>query len=323
MNTFADRENKVLSFMEQVQEAKLVKEEEDAFNQSIDYKLKVLDKCEQDGRNICLDTIFAKIYKDAIPLNDEYKQAYVDDLDASFKDFMAFRCPKGIEYYVKEGLRKKSPFAKRVLEAVNNLVEDEMRNKAMNIEDIDTKELVFNNTEDIHKKLDVIGQDLSVPEISQAIKDNVKQTAISEITRAKAQKDELKSIENELVNDININTEESVREALEFRGLTNTKDYIPTLFEAVLINKINKIQPLYESGQLQNVYLYGAVADYGKEENVSESSEISFASMEDLAFVEAVKEYTGLSMLKALKLESFTKSYISDLAQEYAQERFY
>jgi hypothetical protein len=28
-------------------------------------------------------------------------------------------------------------------------------------------------------------------------------------------------------------------------------------------------------------------------------------------------------MLKALKLESFTKSYINDLAQEYAQARFW
>ena len=322
MNTFADRENKVLSFMEQVQEARLIKEQEDTFKQSTDYKLKTLDKCEKDAREICLDRIFAKIYKDAIPLNDEYKHAYMDELDSSFRDFMATRCPKGIEYYVKEGLRKNSPFAKRVLEAVNNLVEEEMHNKAMNIEDVDPKELVFHNSEDVQKKLDVIGQDLAAPEIAQAVQDNVRQTALSEITRAKAQKEALKALESELANDVNMNTEEAVKEALELRGYGEVRDYVPTLFESVIINKLNKIQPQYEAGMLQDVYLYGAVSDYGKEEQVSESGEPTFASMEDLAFVEAVKEYTGLSMLKALKLESFTKQQVADLAQEYAQARF-
>jgi hypothetical protein len=322
MNTFDDRENKVLSFMEQVQEAKVIQEQEDAFRQSTDYKLKTLDKCEKDAREICLDSIFARVYKDAIPLNDDYKQAYMDDLDASFKDFMAVRCPKGIEYYVKEGLRKNSPFAKRVLEAVNNLVDEEMRDKALNIEDIDPKDLVFNNSEDVQKRLNVIGQDLAVPEISQAIKDNVRQTALSEITRAKAQKEELKNLESELANDVNINTEEAVKEALELKGYGQLQDYVPSLFESVLINKLNKLQPTYESGELQQVYLYGAVADYGKDEVTSESGDVSFATLEELAFVEAVKEYTGLSMLKALKLESFTKSQVEDLAQTYAQERF-
>lgn len=322
MNTFADREQKVLSFMEQVQEAKLVKEQEDAFMHSTDYKLKTLDKCEQDAREICLDKIFASLYKDAVPLNDEYKQAYADDLDASFKDFMALRCPKGLEFYVKEGLRKNSPFAKKILEAVNNLVEDEMQQKALNIEEIDPKELVFNSNDAVHKRLDIIGQDLAVPEISQAVKDNVRNTALSEIKRAKMHKEELKNLESELANDVNMHTEEAVREALELRGYGEVKDYIPTLFEAVLINKMNKIRPVYESGELQEVYLYGAVADYGKEEEVNESESPRFATMEELAFVEAVKEYTGLSILKALKLESFTKNYVSDLAQEYAQERF-
>lgn len=322
MTKFSDSEQKVLSFMEQVEEEKLIQEQENAFTQSTEYKLKTLDKCENDAKKVCLDKIFSKAYKDAVPLNDEYKQAYVDDLDSSFKEFIATRCPNGIEYYVKEGLKKNSPFAKKVLEAVNNLVEEEMNDKAMNIENIDPKDLVFNSNDDVQKKLDVIGQELSVPEISDAVKNNVKQTALSEIQRAKAQKEEYKNLENELAQDININTEESVKEALELRGYGEVKDYIPTLFEAVLINKMNKLQPIYESGNLQEVYLYGAVSDYGKEKDITESGDPKFASVEDLAFVEAVKEYTGLSLLKALKLESFNRNYVYDLAQEYAQQRF-
>ena len=318
MSTFEDRENKVLSFMEAVQEQRVMKEEEDNFINSTEYKLKTLDKCEDDAREICLDRIFSRIYKDAVPLNDDYKAAYNEDLDNAFKSFMASRCPKGIEFYVKEGLKKKSPFAKRVLEAVNDLVNNEYRPKALNIEEVDPRELVFATTDDIQTKLDVVAQALSGPEISQAVKDNVKQTALSEITRAKQEKENIKNIEAELANDVNIKTQEAVEEALELRGYGQNKDYVPTLFEAVMINKLNKIQSEIESGNAKEVYTYEALADYGAES----TEEKVFASPEELAFIESVKEYTALSLMKALKLESFTKYRIDDLAQEYAQQRF-
>ena len=321
MSTFAESENRVLNFMEAVQEQKVMQEEEDAFQQSTDYKLKTLDKCMDSAKDVCLDTIFAQLYKDAVPLNDEYKTAYADDLDAAFKDFMATRCPKGMEYYVKEGLKKNSPFAKKVLEAVDDLVKKEYNDKAMNIEDVKPEELMFHSTDDTQKKLDIIGQDLNVPEIAQAVKDNVKQTALSEITRAKKEKEDMKNIESELANDVNLDTPEKVQEAMELRGIGQTRDYVPSLFNGIMINKLNKITPMYESCQLQNVYTYGALSDYGKESNVTESGDTEFASPEELAFIEAVKEYTGLSILKALKLESFDKYRVADLAQEYAQAR--
>ena len=321
MNTFVESETKVFNFMEAVQLQKDMQTEDDAFRQSTDYKLKALDKNMDAARDICLDSIFAKLYKDAVPLNDEYKSAYATDLDDAFRDFMATRCPKGMEYYVKEGLKRKSPFAKRVLEAVDNLVKDQYHDKAMNIEDVKSEDLVFNSTDDVQKKLDIIGQDLSIPEISQAVKENVKQTALSEITRAKKEKENLKNIESELANDVNVDSEAKVQEAMELRGIGQTRDYIPTLFEGIMINKLNKITPLYESGQLQDVYTYNALSDYGKETDVSESADQMFAGPEELAFIEAVKEYTGLSILKALKLESFDKYRVADLAQEYAQAR--
>ena len=317
MSTFIENRNTVLSFMEAVEEELLMKKQEEDFINSTDYKLKTLDKCENDAKEICLDRIFAKIYKDAVPLSDDYKNANSEDLDDAFKTFMATRCPKGMEFYVKEGLKRKSPFAKRVLEAVNELVDKEYIQKALNIEDIDAKDLVFNTTDDVQTKLDVIGQELSGPEISQAVQDTVKQTALSEITRAKQEKENIKNIEAELANDININTQEAVEQALEMRGYGSTKDYVPTLFESIMINKLNMIQAKIESGENMEVYTYEALADYGTTNN----SDV-FATPEELAFIESVKEYTALSLLKALKLESFTKYRVDDLVQEYAQQRY-
>lgn len=315
MNTFADSKAHVFDFMNAVQDEMKAKQEEDAFKNRTDNKLRTLDKCQDDAKDVCLDTIFAQIYRNAVPLNDDFKVAHAEDIDATFKDFMAKKCPKGIEYYVKEGLKKNNPYAKKILEAVNDLVNDEYRDKAMNIEDYTVDDLPFKTTDDIVVKLDRINGELSGPEISQAIKDNVKNTAIAEITKAKQEKENLKNLEAELANDINMRTEESVNRAIELKGLNDAKDYVPSLFESVMINKMNKLTPIYNSGKLQNENIYNTLSEYGK---VTEGA----ASIEDLAFIEAVEEYTCLSMLKALKLESFNKYEINDLKDAYVQERF-
>lgn len=316
MSNFTESEAKVLSFMEAVQNERLMKEEEDAFMNTTDYKLKQLDRCEHDGKAICLDNILCRIYKDAVPLNDDYKNACAEDLDTCFKDYIATRAPKGIEYYIKEAIRKKSPFAKRVLEAVSNLVEDEMRDKALNIEDIDTKDLVFSSNDDLTKRLEFIGDDLNSNEIAQTVRDNVKATAMSEIERAKKEKETLKNLEAELKSDIDVNNQAAVESALELKGF-GPSDYIPSLFNGIMINKLNKAIPRFESGELADVYLYGAMNDF-REGEVEESAEIQMASPEEYAFIEAVKEYTALSVVKALKLESFNPIMINDLAYDYA-----
>ena len=48
-------------------------------------------------------------------------------------------------------------------------------------------------------------------------------------------------------------------------------------------------------------------------------TDVDTESIMDHAFVEAVKEYTALSMLRALKLESFSYSDVERLADAYAQ----
>jgi len=318
MATFEEREEKVFDFMRLVQEQMDAMQDEEDFRNSTNYKLKMLDKCEHDAKDICLDRLFARIYKDATPLSDDYKNAYTDDLDTAFHQFMQQRCPKGMEYYVKEGLKKKSPFAQKALEAVNDLVDSEYRDKAMNIEDIDPNDLVFATDDDVQKKIDVIGQDLSVPEISQAVNTNVRNTILSEIRRAKERKNAEKNLELDLANDIQVNSQESVESALELHDV-KVRDYTPSLFNGILINKINELRPRYESGELQNVFTYDALVDFGKPSPYEEGAEPKYASLQDLAFIEAVKEYTGWSVLKALRLESMDKNRVNDLAHEYAQ----
>ena len=95
----------------------------------------------------------------------------------------------------------------------------------------------------------------------------------------------------------------------------NTKKfYQPSLFESVMINKMNHVA----SESAMSTYLYDTLDMYG----VTESTMDRFATPEEIAFVESVREYTLINIAKSLKLEScFSNlSQIRELAMEYAQK---
>lgn len=322
MSNFEDTKEHVINFIDDVNNELKSKELDDEYNNSVDGKLKYLNKCKDDAKEICLDTILSQIYKDAIPLNDDYKLANAEDLDQSFKDFIATRCPKGISFYIKEENKKGNSAAKRILEAVEDLVDQEYYDKAMNIEDIDRDDIPFKVNDTIVTKLDNIKNELSAPELSQIIKDNVKQTALNEITTAKDEKQDLKNFEDDLANDVNVRDAAAVERAAELHDInTGFKDYNPTLFEAVMINKINKLNPIYEAGELHDKYLYNTIEDIYGTTTESEKNN-GYATLSELAFIESVKEYTGISMFSALGLDKMNKYRIKELTDKYSQERF-
>lgn len=316
MATFEDRKRNVTDFMKSINDKDEMKKQDEAFKNSTFYKLKKLDSEADKARNDCLNIVIVKAYKDALPLNDDYKAAYKNDIDAAFKDFLAQRCPKGIEYYIKEGLKKKSPFAKKVLEAVNELVDDQLKDKGLNIEDTKTDDIAFDPNEDVQRRINVIGDDLNIPDISEQIKSNVLNTAKSEITRAKEKKAEIKDLETTLANDINMNTKEAVDDYLLLHGYTENKFYEPTFFEAIMINKMNKYQAMYESGDLPTKFTYHTLNMYGKE------NDNNIASQGDLALIETVQDYTAWSLLKALKLESVDIYRLKDLIYDYTSTKY-
>lgn len=304
--------DKVIDFMGQVKAVKDQRKADEDFKNSDKYKLRVLDKEQKNANGVCLDLVFSKLYKDAIPLNDDYKVAYGDDLDADIHDFIHDRCPNGMEYYVKEAIRKGSKPAKNIYESVSAITDNFFMEKSLKIEECDPDDLVFRSGEDTQQKIDAMNKDLALDDVTEIIRDNVKSSAISEITRAKKEKQEIKNLENEMTNDMKISTEAAIDDYLELKGVTEKKTFNPTLFQGIMIGKMNELTALQESGQLQNQPLYNTLADYGM---VNESTE---SSLEERAFVESVKEMTKIELVSALRLESFGKKDIEDMANEYA-----
>ena len=305
-------EQKVIGFLDRAKDAREQEAQKKAFRNTSEYKLKMLDREEDKANGVCLDAIFSSIYKNALPLNDDYKVAHGEDLDAEMRDFINCRCPKGMEYYVKEGIKKGSRPAAKIMESAQKLVREFYEEKALNIAEIPAEDLVFQTGDDLQQKIDVVNQDLGIDDVAQVIRDNVKSSAISEITRAKKEKEDLRQLEHDMIDDMKIKSEAAIDERLERAGYTKNV-YTPTLFQGMMIGSLNKLQAMEAAGTLETVNLYDALEEYGI---VKEDGEAS--TLEERAFVEAVKEYTKFSIIRALNLESFGKRDISDLAVDYA-----
>ena len=309
-----NREIRLLDFIDNIENEERNKKAESDFKNSDTYKLRMIDKSRDEAKKEYLTKVLSDTYRDAIPLNDEYKVAYKDDIDKCFRDFLNERCPQGVEYYIKEAIKKNSGFAKKVLEAVNHLVDEKYNKLSLKLEEVTDEDLVFNNDKDEQKKVNVVGRELNTDEVASIVKDNVKQTAVSEIQRAKEEKEKLQAVEDELANDVKMNTPQKVEEAMRLKGLGQGY-YKPSLFNGIMISNMNKIQAKMESGDNCEYSTHDALKDYPMTLNES-------ATPQELAFIESVKEYTGYTLVKALKLESFDMYKIDNLAQSYAQRKY-
>lgn len=311
---FNDRERTVLDFMDRVKQKRRDEQKENEFKQSSTYKLRELDKQEKKARCDCTNMVFAKLYRDAVPLSDDYKVAHKDDLDNEIREFISARAPQGdIEYYVREAIKKGSKPAKDIQESVDRIVNNFYAEKAMDINKWNVEDLVFRTGEDTQQKINAITQDLALDDVTQIIRDNVKSSAISEITRAKKEKQEIEELENELSNDMKVKTEEAIDYRLALAGLTERKVFNPSLFQGIMIGKVNQLTEMQESGTLGSDFLYNTLEDYGMMESTQEPS------IEERAFVESVKELTKIQLIKTLCMERFKLQDIRDMASEYAQ----
>lgn len=311
-----DGENKVYDFINKVKDMKTQQEIDDKFRNSEKYKLRCLNDNQEKAKGVCLDMIFSKIYKDALPLNNDYKVAHGEDLDADMKSFIDDRCPKGMVYYIHEGIKKGSKPAKKIMDETNKIVNDDYNKKALNLEDYSANDMVFKATDETQKQIDVMSDKLNLDALSSIIKDNVKSSAISEIKRAKEEKEKIKNLESELANDMSVTDDAAIESALELHDINQQKDFVPTLFQGIMIGKVNKLQAMNESGLLEPDNLYNTLSEFGLPESLSEST--YEPSIEERAFVEAVKEFTKINVVKALKLESFPLNRVTELANEYA-----
>ena len=309
-------EEKIFNFIDTIEKERQDELADERFKTSDVYKRRIIDSAKENAANTCLSKIFEKFYIDAVPLNDDYKCAYHDGLCNDIHKFVSDRTDgKTLSYYVGEAIKSGSVPAKRIMESVTKIVDEYFADKEANLGDINTEDdLVFKMDDDTEQKLNVINRDLELDDLSQIISDNVRVTAASEIARAKAEKEKIKEVERELSDNLSVNNESAIETELELRGMSKKKFFQPSLFEGIMINKLNNVT----AESASSTYLYDTLEMYG----MTESAVDKFATPEEIAFTESVREYTLLNIIKSLKLENCFNNLqnIRDLATEYAQK---
>lgn len=317
-------EKKVINFMESVEDelALIKKNNEPITFTKFNGATPMVRKCEDDCRNAALRGVLTNIYTDTLPFPDVYKALNNTEIVNRFDSFIDRKCPQGLELYIREKM-KKSPCAEKIMEEVEGLVNDTMsdiNDKLDNGEAIAKSEVEFDpENNEFKDKVSIIGKNVTPEEIIQMVRQNVVDTAKHEIKTAIDEKNKLKDLESQLANDINIDTPAAVESALELNDINTVKDYTPSIFTGMMINKLNKISPKFESGELSNIYLHGALEEFGFP--AKESTDVNFATAEDLAFMEAVEEFTALSLFRTMKFENITARDFDSIALEYAQAK--
>ena len=285
----------MINFISELEADRKKESEIKQIKESTDYKIRVLNEKKEEAKDLCLDTLFCNLYKDAVPMDDAEKNMPYNDLDEEFLQFMKAKQPKGTSYYVKEAIKKGSKPCKALMEAVDSLIHDIFLEYEMNIDKINTDEIKFDPEEpEVSDKLAEISANMEFDELSEAIKNNVKVAANDEINRVREEREKIKELEDSLKEDETVTSESAIDREMELRGLKkpNPAFYQPTLFEGVMINKLNLIK---ESG-----------------------CDLSEEGKQKLAFVESVTEMTKLSILQSFMMESFNTENKRKLAKDYA-----
>ena len=97
MGDINQRASSMIDFMDEIDKANKARHASENLKNSDHAKRKILDNKKSEAKGICFDIIFNKIYKDALPMNDEYKIAHGTELDNEFRDFINVKAPDGLE----------------------------------------------------------------------------------------------------------------------------------------------------------------------------------------------------------------------------------
>lgn len=284
-------ENRVLSFIDEVNKEKATIANQNAFMNSPIYKKKQLDDNMVRAKSDCLNYIFADLYKNSLPLEDSYVYANDEKLTNDMKDFINKQtADRGVECYVREAIKRGNKSLAQIMESVEHFVNTCFREKVSEYKSLDIKDLDWKFDDVKRAELKQISADANLDEVADYIKQNVKSAAEYEKSKIIEKRQEAKEIQEEMEKNNELTSESAIAEYMKMHGKTSLEKaiYQPSLFEGVMINKFNHLAS----------------------ETAEEQAD---------CYIEAVCEFTMLNVNKAMRFKDYTLSDVQKLAKEYAR----
>lgn len=288
-----ERESKVLDFIQAKKDAKEKLDSMAAFKASPTHQNAMAAKAAEDSKSVCIDTVLGKIYQNALPYNDPDKNLSSEEVRCEIHNFLAKRTDgKPTEYYVREALKRtNSGVLKTIVTEAEKACSKSLSFKKKNIGHIDVTSLNYDPNGMDDTVANITGK-LSGDEISEIIQNNVANAINDEKQKAAAENQYKTDIQDTLAADDKVMDDASMESAMakitNFKSARQPKVYQPSLFEAVMMNKAEKMDGADPSA----------------------------------IFTEAVHEYTKLAMLKALKLEDFNLQTVKEMAHDYINGKY-
>ena len=284
-------QNKVLSFIDEVNKEKKAIADKEAFMNTPTYKKNCLDKCIDNAKTQCLEYIFKDLYKNSIPLDDSYVSSNDSQLEDEMKDFINRQTAnRGIEVYMREAIKKGNKSMAGVLESVDRFVRSYFAEEAKDPKSINPKDLNWSMDEEKKAKLRDISAEANLDQVAKYVKKNVTAAVEYEKQQLKEKKETKNALEEELARKEELTSEAAIEKYLHthgYKGPGNTM-YQPGLFEGVMINITSSRNPA-DSDQMR------------------------------VCYEAAVGEYTLLNIGKALRNKSYSINETKALAKEYAR----
>lgn len=261
------------------------------YKENPNYKLSVLNEEREKGLENCAAGVICKIYRDALPLDDEYKAANKEELDDGFVDTIKQKSPDGVYTFLSSCASAGCKPAKLMMEAVTEAIDTGCRKFYENINEVDPDEIDMGPTSKIvNDAVDVVTAKMDYDQISEIIEQNVQNTVRREIETQKAEDEKLQELQTRLSEDNEVQTESAVEAALIREGMSK-RQYQPTLFNGIMIGKVKEF---------------------------TESGDLDVEHVQKKAFFESVKEYTKIETLSMLNMVKFNQRQLDQLANEYA-----
>lgn len=290
MNLYKSKQS-VSSFIKKLEHEDIAEKNAAALKNMTSTKLNRISQKSEEAKELTTADIFAKIYRDALPIDDSYKVASACELDNGVTSFVKTKCKSLSPYkYIVERAGSGCKSAENMMSAVNESVDEYFKKFYESVKDTDFEDIEMPES-DRKTIVDKISDDMGYDQVSDIIKEHVKETVQDEIRKTKAEDEHVKELEDSLANDETLTTESAIDKKLQDIGESGSVPYVPSLFTGIMINKTDAFT---ESGL--------------DEEHIQKK-----------AFFESVKEYTLWDMMHTLGLEDYSKGDIDFIATKYAR----
>ena len=290
MNLYKSKQS-VSSFIKKLEHEDIAEKNAAALKNMTSTKLNRISQKSEEAKELTTADIFAKIYRDALPIDDSYKVASACELDNGVTSFVKAKCKSLSPYkYIVERAGSGCKSAENMMSAVNESVDEYFKKFYESVKDTDFEDIEMPES-DRKTIVDKITDDMGYDQVSDIIKEHVKETVQDEIRKTKAEDEHVKELEDSLANDETLTTESAIDKKLQAIGESGSVPYVPSLFTGIMINKTDAFT---ESGL--------------DEEHIQKK-----------AFFESVKEYTLWDMMHTLGLEDYSKGDIDFIATKYAR----